>query len=47
MDRGWIEKERRRVEEWNAGVRKEEQKEKLELKWRIVAGEVLGYIRRM
>ena len=39
MDRGWIEKERRRVEEWNAGVRKEEQKEKLELKWRIVAGE--------
>ena len=21
MDRGWIEKERRQVEEWNAGVR--------------------------
>ena len=31
-----IEKERRRVEEWNAGVRKETQKEKQELKWRVV-----------
>ena len=47
MDRGWMEKERRRVEEWNAGARKERQREKLELKWRILAGEILGYIRRM
>ena len=42
-----IEKEKRWIEEWNAGVRKERQKEKQELKWRIVAGEVLGYIRKV
>ena len=46
MDTGWIdlEKERRRVEEWNAGVRKERHKEKQELKWKIVAGEVVRNI---
>ena len=39
-----IEEERRRVEEWNANVRKEWQEEKMELKWRIVAGEVVRSI---
>ena len=42
-----IEEERRRVEEWNASIRKERKEEKLKLKWRIVAGEVVGYVRRM
>ena len=41
-----IEEERRRVEEWNANIRKERQEEKMGLKWRIVAGEVVGLIRR-
>ena len=47
MNREWIEKDRRQVEELYARNREERQKEKQELKWRIVAGEVLGYIRRV
>ena len=39
--------ERRRVEEWNASTRKERQEEKLKLKLRMVAGEVIGYVRRI
>ena len=36
-----IEEQRRSVKEWNANVRKEWQEEMMELKWRIVASEVV------
>ena len=36
-----IEEQRRSVEEYDANVRKELQEEMMELKWRIVAGEVV------
>jgi hypothetical protein len=47
MNREWIEKDRRQVEELYARNREERHKEKLELKWKIVAGEVLGHIRKV
>ena len=41
------EEDRRRVEERYARTRKRMQEEKMELKWGIVAGEVVGCIQRM